>query len=202
MPELLDNPTSAQPRRRKLIGSDVGAGLILAIAFLLRLWTAYGTFLNPDEALHYRVANKASLWIAYQFSLTTAHPPLLILFLYFWRKIGVSELWLRLPSIVAGSAFCWVFFRWLSTRFDRNTGWIGLIFASFLPPLVALSAEVRQYVFLLLFMAAATYLLEAAIDDDRVSSMLLCQLCIYLAMLTHYSALLFTAALANNRTSP
>jgi 4-amino-4-deoxy-L-arabinose transferase-like glycosyltransferase len=195
MPELVEKPTSAQPKPSHIFDSDFGACIILLLAFLLRLWTAYGTFLNPDEALHYRVANKASLWIAYQFSLTTAHPPLLILFLYFWRKIGVSELALRFPSIIAGTAFCWILYKWLSTRFDRNTGWIGLIFASFLPPLVALSAELRQYAFLLLFIVAATYLLDLAFDRDSATSMLLCQICIYLAMLTHYSALLFTAAL-------
>ena len=175
--------------------SEFYAWILLALAFLLRCWTAHGTFLNPDEALHYRVANKATLTLAYKFSLTTAHPPLLILFLYFWRKLGVSELTLRLPSIVAGTAFCWILYKWLSARFDRNTSWIGLIFASFLPPLVALSAEVRQYAFLLLFTAAATYLLDSALDRVSTASMLLCQFCIYLTMLTHYSALLFTAAL-------
>jgi 4-amino-4-deoxy-L-arabinose transferase-like glycosyltransferase len=195
MPGLLDKTASAQHKPSQIFDSDRGAWTILAVAFLLRLWTAYGTFLNPDEALHYRVANKASLWLAYQFSLTTAHPPLLILFLYFWRKIGVSELTLRFPSIIAGTAFCWILYKWLSIRFNRNTGLIGLIFAGFLPPLVALSAEVRQYAFLLLFMVAATYLLDLALDRESVTSMLLCHLCIYLAMLTHYSALLFTAAL-------
>src|SRR4051812_29827462 len=149
MPGLVEKSTSAKPDRSQIFDSDLGALSILTIAFLLRLWTAHGTFLNPDEALHYRVANKASLWLAYKFSLTTAHPPLLILFLYFWRKIGVSELTLRFPSIVAGTAFCWIVYKWLGRRFDRNTGWIGLVFAGFLPPLIALSAEVRQYAFLL-----------------------------------------------------
>jgi 4-amino-4-deoxy-L-arabinose transferase-like glycosyltransferase len=195
MPELQHKPTSAKPGPSKIFNSDLAPWLIVAVAFLLRLWTAHGTFLNPDEALHYRVANKASLWLAYQFSLTTAHPPLLILFLYFWRKIGVSELWLRLPSIAAGTTFCWILYKWLSTRLNRTTGWIGLIFASFLPPLVALSAEVRQYAFLLMFMVAATYLLDLAFDGDSVPRMLLCQICIYLAMFTHYSALLFAATL-------
>lgn len=171
------------------------ACLILAVAFLLRLWIAYGTFLNPDEALHYRVANKASLELAYEASLTTAHPPLLVLFLYFWRKLGVSELWLRFPSVLAGTLFCWIFHMWLSRRFDRQTGFIGLIFASFLPPLIALSAEVRQYAFLLLFMSAAMHLLEVALDGNSVPCMLVSMACVYLAMLTHYSALLFTAAL-------
>ena len=52
MPELLDNPASAQPKSSHIFDFDLGAWSILAVAFLLRLWTAYGTFLNPDEALH------------------------------------------------------------------------------------------------------------------------------------------------------
>ena len=58
------------------------AGLVLALAFLLRLWKASGTFLNLDEAMHFLAANKSSLAEAYQTSLTLAHPPLLILFLH------------------------------------------------------------------------------------------------------------------------
>ena len=88
------------------------AGLVLLLAFLLRLWKASGTFLNLDEAMHFLAANKSSLAEAHQTSLTLAHPPLLILFLHVWRKLGTSELFLRLPSVIAGTIFCWIFFRW------------------------------------------------------------------------------------------
>jgi hypothetical protein len=196
MAQIQDTHTSAAARPAwDIFDSERGVGLVLAIAFLLRLWTAHGTFLNPDEALHYRVANKASLLLAYKFSLTTAHPPLLILFLYFWRKIGVSESALRFPSIVAGTAFCWILYKWVSARFGKDAGWAALIFSGFLPPLIALSAEVRQYAFLLFFMAAGTYLLDVALEGNSVRQLLLCMVCVYLAMLTHYSGLLFAASL-------
>ena len=196
MAQIQETHNSAVPRSAwDIFHSGRGAWIILAVAFLLRLWTAHGTFLNPDEALHYRVANKASLLLAYNFSLTTAHPPLLILFLYFWRKIGVSELVLRFPSIVAGTAFCWIFYKWVSARFGKEAGWVTLIFVSFLPPLVALSAEVRQYAFLLFFMAAGMYLLDLALASNSLPCLLLSMACVYLAMLVHYSALLFAASL-------
>ena len=41
---------------------------------------------------------KLSLAEAYRSSLNLAHPPLLILFLNVWKKLGTSELALRLPS--------------------------------------------------------------------------------------------------------
>src|SRR5579863_10782279 len=103
---------------------------VTLLGFLARLWTASGTFLNPDEALHFRLANQTSLALAYKESLTAAHPPLLILLLYFWRALGTSELWLRLPSVIAGAAFCWMFYKWLSVATGRLTGFIGLLFVA------------------------------------------------------------------------
>src|SRR5271165_4553145 len=95
-------------------GANLAAALITLLGFLARLWTASGTFLNPDEALHFRLANQVSLDLAYKAALTAAHPPLLILFLHFWRVLGTSELWLRLPSLLAGTVFCWMFYKWLT----------------------------------------------------------------------------------------
>ena len=81
------------------------AGFVLLLAFLLRLWKASGTFLNLDEAMHFLAANKPSLVEAYRSSLNLAHPPLLILLLNVWRSLGTSELFLRLPSVIAGTIF-------------------------------------------------------------------------------------------------
>jgi Dolichyl-phosphate-mannose-protein mannosyltransferase len=103
---------------------------------------------------------------------------------------------LRIPSIIAGTVFSWLLFGWLTYIFDRTAGWIGLIFAAFLPPLVALSSEVRQYALLLCFLAAATYLLQCALTEESAVRMLLSSAFLYLAMFTHYSALLFVPAVA------
>jgi hypothetical protein len=168
---------------------------VTALGFLARLWTASSTFLNPDEALHFRLANQTSLALAYKESLTAAHPPLLILLLYFWRAFGTSELWLRLPSVIAGAAFCWMFYKWLSGATGRLTGFIGLLFVAFLPPIILIAAEIRQYSPLLAFLAAALYFLDEAIAHNSVARMAAFALCLYFAMLFHYSAFLFAAAL-------
>jgi 4-amino-4-deoxy-L-arabinose transferase-like glycosyltransferase len=168
--------------------------LIIFAAFAVRLWNAWGTFLNPDEALHFLIANKTSWAAAYKASLSTAHPPGLIFVLYFWRGLGTSELILRLPSILSGTAFCWFLYRWLEDMFNRNVAWIGLLLASFLPPVVALSTEVRQYALLLMFMAAAMYLFEEALASRSAARMLASGACCCLALTFHYSALLFAAA--------
>jgi len=170
--------------------------LVVAAGFTVRVWAASGTFLNPDEALHFRVANQTSWKLSYQFGLAIAHPPLLIFLLHIWRLIGTSELFLRFPSIILGTAFCWSIFKWLMTLFSRPVALIGVSFAAFLPPMIALSAEVRQYALLLFFSATAAYLLELALRQNSMRKMLFCVFCVYAAILSHYSGVLFAMAVA------
>jgi Dolichyl-phosphate-mannose-protein mannosyltransferase len=167
---------------------------ILLLAFLLRLWKASGTFLNLDEAMHFLAANKYSLAEAYRASLGLAHPPLLILLLNIWRRLGSSELFLRLPLVVAGTIVCWIFFKWLTRILGPAVGWCGFVLVGFLPPFVELSAEVRQYPLLLCFMMAASYILDLALTQSSAGKMAAFFAFLYLAMLTHFSAILFAAA--------
>ena len=174
---------------------DLIALLVVAVGFVVRLVTAAVGYLNPDEALHYLLANQPSVIVAYKASLTNAHPPLFFLLLYFWRLAGNSELALRLPSLLAGTAMLWVAFRWLGRAFGATIALIGLIVLAFSPVMKSLSAEVRGYAVLLLFMASALYWLERAFEERSASMMARFSLALYLAILTHYAALWFTLAL-------
>jgi hypothetical protein len=175
--------------------ADLAAILVTLFGFLARRWTAHGTFLNPDEALHFRLANQPTLALAYKASLTAAHPPLLTILLYYWRALGASELWLRLPSALAGAVFCWMFYKWLSKAAGTLTGFIGLLFVAFLPPIILLAAEVRQYSLLLAFLIGALYFLDEAFTKKSPGQMFAFTICLYFAMLFHYSAFFFAAAL-------
>src|SRR2546430_14833211 len=170
--------------------------LFLIIGGLVaRLVLAHRTFLNPDEALHYLLSAQASLALVYEASLTTAHPPLLIVLLHYWRLLGNSEFVLRLPSVLAGTAFCWIMFLWLQRMTDRTTALIGLSLLSFSPSLISLSAENRQYSLLMFFCASSLYFLERAIGENSAGMMLLSSLSLYLALLTHYSSFIFALTL-------
>ena len=175
-------------------GNSLAAVCVFA-GFVWRIWLAHATFLNTDEAWHFTVANQTSLSAAYKASLTLAHPPLLILTLYFWRQLGTSDLMLRLPGVMAGTLFCWVFYKWLLRIVGEAAAFTGLVFACFLPPMVALSAELRQYSLMLLFAVSAAYFLECALAEKSSKLMLASCGCLYMAMLSHYSAFLFAAAL-------
>jgi hypothetical protein len=182
----LDGFISAHP--------DQIAIAIVGVGLLLRLYAASGTFLNPDEALHVSVAEQNSLGDAYRASLALAHPPLMVLLLCVWKHLGSSEFFLRLPSVLAGSVFGWFFFKWAKVTLGATSALTALTLASLLSPLVALSAEVRQYSLLLMFMAAAAYLLEISIARTSLRSLAVSFLCLWLAMFSHYSGVLFAAA--------
>ncbi|MGH9538895.1 MAG: glycosyltransferase family 39 protein [Terriglobales bacterium] len=169
--------------------------LCLTGGFLVRLVPARLTFLNPDEVLHYFLSREPSLRATYQASLTTAHPPLLILLLHYWQLFGHSELFLRLPSLLAGLAFAWMMFLWLRRIADRSTAITGLVLLLFSPALISVSSEVRQYALLLCFAAISLYLLDRAIEENSAAMMLLSSGALYLALLVHYSSLIFAFTL-------
>lgn len=167
---------------------------IVALGFLLRAREAWGTFLNPDEALHFFIANRSSLEAAYKANLTMAHPPLLVFVLYGLRSFGSSEFILRLPSILAGVLFCWIFFKWLTRILGATAGLSGLIFMTLLPPMISITAQVRQYSLLLVFAISGVWFLERALDENSPRLVMISAGFLWLAMLSHYSGFLFTAA--------
>src|ERR1700716_2921528 len=173
------------------LSGDLLAVLVLAAGFVARLLPARRYFLNPDEALHYALADQSSLTLAWRAALTNAHPPLLIVVLYYVRLLGHSELLLRLPSVLAGTACCWIFYEWLKLVTDRPTALIGLLLLSFAPALIALSSEVRQYALLLFFMVSCLYVSERALRENSPRWMMLFSLSLYGALLSHYSSLIF-----------
>ena len=171
------------------------AAAVIAFGLIWRLWLAQAMFFNTDEAWHFSLANQSSARLAYNASLTISHPPLLILMLHFWRALGTSNLMLRLPAVMAGAAFCWIFYRWLGLVAGRAAAWAGLILATFLWPMISTSAEVRQNPLLLVFSVGAIYLLERALAENSVGKMLASAACLCLAMLSHYSAFFVAGAL-------
>jgi len=203
-PESSQEPRPATPERGPA-GWDGGAEAwfharldyfvfaVIAAAFLLRVYTADRSFLNPDEALHYIILNQRSVYWAYKVSLTNAHPPLIYLLLYYWKSFGRSELWLRFPSVLAGTAVCWAAYKWIGTIFGKTAGIIGLIFFAFSPAALALSAEVRSYALLLCFEVTALYFAEVALQEKSAREMLRFSIFLYLAILSHYSAIFFVA---------
>jgi hypothetical protein len=165
--------------------------LLFGCSLLARLYFAGFLFLDPDEALHYWVSVQTSIAAAYHATLSTAHPPLFILLLYCWRGLGHSEIMLRLPGILGGLAFCWITYKWMARLAHQRTAEIALPLLLFTPSLMWVSAEVRQYWLLLLFISLALYCFERAAAEQSLRWMIGFTLALDFALASHYSSLLF-----------
>src|SRR5262249_30013739 len=167
---------------------------MLAAGVALRLHLAWLTVLNPYAALHYFVPARPSLGAVYQASLTMAHPPLMILLLHFWAKFGASEFFLRLPLVAASVGFGWVMYLWMRRIANQTAACFALALSLFLPSLISLGAEIRQYSLLLLFCALCLYALDRSLQGNSAGWMIFSGFALGLALLTQYSALIFAAA--------
>ena len=178
-----------------LFSNPLSVGIVLLAGLCARIYQAYAYFFDPDEALHTLLASYNSTPLTFKATLTTAHPPLLIIFLHYWRFLGHSEFMLRLPSVIVGTLSCWLLYLWLKKITDERTAFIALLLCSFAPALIELSAQVRQYAILNFFIAAALYCTERALEEDSALFINLFSVSLCGAVLTHYSGFLFVFAM-------
>jgi hypothetical protein len=190
MPSTPESNPAAAAAWSKHFAAIAPAAIILA-AFVVRLAGAHSRFLNADEAMHYLFSLQPSFLATYNASLRTAHPPLLIILLHYWGMVSNTEFFLRIPSVIAGTAAGWLLYAWLRRVSDSCTPIIALSLFLFSPALIYLSFEVRQYALVMAFMAAALYFLDRGFMEDSPVLMLVSILCLYLALMTHYCALIF-----------
>lgn len=88
------------------------------------------------------------------------HPPLYFLSLWAWRQAaGDSEVALRLPSALAALLAGACVFRWGGELFGREAGLAALLIFALMDKQVDFSSEVRHYTFLMLWNAAAGWML-------------------------------------------
>jgi 4-amino-4-deoxy-L-arabinose transferase-like glycosyltransferase len=191
---MTDSTATERNARRKPTSPYLLPLCLTAAGLLARLAWALALFLNADEALHYLLSTQPTLDLTYKATLTTVHPPLLIVLLHYWSWLGTSEFVLRLPSVLAGTAFCWLMYLWLEKVTDRETALVGLSLLLFCPALIYVSAEIRQYALLMFFLASSLYAIERAVQDDRAGWMLLSFVALLLGISTHYSSLIFALA--------
>lgn len=172
--------------------TDLVALVIVLVGLAIRIGSTRGVYLSEDEALHFQLSNVPGVVDVYRSSLTSAHPPFFFLLLHFWRRVGHSEQFLRLLPALFGAAFLWVTYRWMTDVFGKSAAFFTLILLAFSPATVSLSASVRGYGLLLLLMVSALAVLERAIEMRSPLRIAWFSGLLYLAILTHYSALWFT----------
>ncbi len=161
----------------------------------MRLVDSGSCYLNPDEAAHFDAA-RASGWIgAFESSLELAHPPLFILVLHGILFLGRTELILRLPSLIGGTAALCLTFAWLRRSLGAVPALAGLGFMALSPAAISASTEVRQYGLLLCFVCGALYATERTFAERSTTWAIAQGLCLAGALLTHYTAVVVILSL-------
>jgi len=119
--------------------------LILALAFLLRIY-GLNQSLWLDEAISATVVkNHSYSYIWSVFVLSDTHPPLYYILLKFWSGIfGYWEIALRLPSVFFGLATVYFVYR-ITIEFDKKAAFLAGLLAATSGLLIYYSQEVRAY---------------------------------------------------------
>lgn len=167
--------------------------LLIALVTLAHLDYAATYALNPDEALHYNLAHRPTVYDAWRMNNTNAHPPFLILLLHFWRKIGTAEWFLRLIPIVSGAGFVWFGWGWARLVLGEAAALAFALVSALIPPIYQHSQELRQYLPMMCGIAAALYGFERSWRGEAIRNMACSAAGLMLAVLSNYSAAWFAA---------
>lgn len=130
-----------EAKRRWLVLSFV------LIAFGLRIYGLASQEFWFDEAASAFISSKG--WreiLAYVRSQPLEHPPLYYLLLHLWGQMaGWSEFSLRFPSLLLGTLFISLLYRFLSWLLEKEVAVLVTLLAAFSPFLIDLSGEARMY---------------------------------------------------------
>ena len=161
------------PLREWLVGLAAGgpggasnrgtAAMVLALTaagFALRIAEIHEYGLSSDESQFVWFAaaeNLSDLW-RYE-STTSPHPPMMFLMLHAIQEFTREIVWLRLPSVLAGTLTIWLAWRFGRELMGPAEGLVLAWLVAFSPSLVELSRVARNYAPGFAFMLLAVLLL-------------------------------------------
>lgn len=153
-----------QAERRWLVLSFV------LIAFGLRIYGLAGQEFWFDEAASAFISSKG--WgeiLAYVRSQPFEHPPLYYLLLHLWGQVaGWSEFSLRFPSLLLGTLFIPLLYRFLGWLLGKEVAVLAAFLAAFSPFLIALSGEARMYSLVIVLGLLTLLAFLRALISDRL----------------------------------
>lgn len=122
--------------------------LLIAVAALLRFYGLDDRGLWGDESWSWFQAN-GSLLHTWRAVSADVHPPLFHIILNFSvRVLGDSETALRVPSALLGTLVVWLTYQLGTLLWDRTTGFLAALMATFSGFLIWYSQEARMYALL------------------------------------------------------
>ncbi len=172
--------------------------LLIIFAFFIRL-IAINQSLWLDEATTAKVVqNFRFIEIVTKFLPHDFHPPLYYLFIKFWVSLfGISEIALRMPSILFSLLTGWVIYK--ISRLHQGSGeamWTAAFFL-FNPLIIYYSQEARMYLMTTCLLTIGLYYLLTSlrVNELKKEQGFLIGLFLCLALLTFYGSIFFIAAI-------
>jgi mannosyltransferase len=171
------------------------AGLTAA-AFLLRL-RGMDQSLFGDELYTYAVATQPSLDdVVPALQHTENNPPLFYVLSWAAAKLGDPTVWMRLPSLIAGTAVVPVMYVLGRRTVGRTAALLATAFIALGPFAIFYSSEGRAYATLIFLVTLSTLLLLVALERGGWRWWIAYGVCAALVLYTHYTGLFPLAAQA------
>jgi 4-amino-4-deoxy-L-arabinose transferase-like glycosyltransferase len=188
---------AASPQRRPLAAQP--AVLLVAGLTLLGLAIRVAEFdqsLLGDELSTYWILHGHSLGdvLSSVRSNDEITPPLYFILGWLSLKVGPDPEWVRLPSLVAGTATIPLVYLLGARTVGRGAGLVGAAVMALSPFMIYYSVEARSYALMIALLTASTVALLAAVDSGRARWWIAYAACSCGALLSHYTSVFPLAA--------
>ena len=166
---------------------------VIALGVGLRVSRIESAELWLDEACTASFANLSQGELIQTLLTTEGHPPLYYELMLLWRSLGGSfgdsELWLRLPSLLAGVGMLIAVERIARRFMPKDHSWLPTMTAAISPVAIYYAIEARHYALLATFGAFSWLQLDRYLRDGDRRALALATLLLALATGTHFIAL-------------
>ena len=143
-------------------------GAVMIVGLILRLLVTRGIWLDEATTVAQIQLSFGDMFESLRSS--DVHPPLHYVVLWLTsRVLGISEMAVRMPSIIAGLALIPAVYALGKELYDRNTARLAAVLTAVAPFAVWYSQEARMYGFFMLFGVLAVYGQVRALRTDRTS---------------------------------
>ena len=122
-------------------------------------------------------------------------PPLYFILAWLSAKLGSSPDWLRLPSLIAGTASIPLVYLLGARTVGRAAGLVGAAVMALAPFMVYYSTEARAYALIVALTAATALALVIAVGERRLRWWIVYGICACASLYAHYTAVFPLAAL-------
>jgi len=161
--------------------------VLIVIGFALRIARIHEYAFSADEAQFVFFGSADTLESVWRYVVKRSpHPPTNFAMLHYLLKVSWNPLWLRLPSVLAGTFLIWMAHRFGRAMFGPAAGLAMAVLVAFSPATLHLSSVCRNYAPGFVFLLLAIHLLVGHVRTGRGRPLVAFAVVAPLAGLWHY----------------